>query len=196
MLLLSKRSLATYQFFFLLVVCYTLASCALTPKQSGSITHPDWIIAGKIGIKENNHRASSSLFQWKQQDDRYVIYLFNALGQIQLTLTGNQYQAVIQKANGDTATASTPEELLEQVTGWYFPVSSVRYWLQGKTQGTEQNITRFTDNYLHTFSTANWQVTLEQYKPVAQQTLPHKIQLQQTDLNITLIIKEHANFIP
>lgn len=182
--------------FLLVIFCHTLASCAFTPEQQTHITEPDWEISGKIGIKESTLRASSSLFQWKQQDEQYIIYLFNTLGQTQLTLSGNNSFAKIEKMNGDTATANTPEELLKQVTGWYFPISSMRYWLQGKTQGDEHNIIRTSEGNLNTFSTSHWQATLEKYKDVAQQPLPHKIKLQKNDLKITLIIKQHANFTP
>ncbi len=185
-----------FRFATLFIACYILASCSLTPKQPPHFTHPDWEISGKIGIKESTLRASSSFFQWKQQDEHYIIYLINAIGQTQFTLSGSDHQASIQKANGETATADTPEELLEQVTGWHFPVSAVRHWMQGKTQGSEKNIIRTDEGHLYTFNTENWQATLEQYKPVAQQMLPHKIKLQQNDLKITLIIKQHAHFTP
>jgi len=180
---LGKWALKYYRLSLSLIFCYTLASCSFTPEQT-HIIEPDWEISGKIGIKENSHRASASLFQWQQKDNQYVIYLFNTLGQTQLTLSGNNRYARIETMDGETSTANTPEELLEQVTGWHFPISSMRYWIQGK------------DGNLDTFNTVQWQASIQQYKPVAKQLLPHRIKLQQDDLKITLIIKQHANFNP
>lgn len=192
----SIRLLFLRRLFFILLCCLLFASCAFVPEKNFQITDPDWEIAGKIGIRESTLRASSSLFQWRQQGEHYVIYLFNTLGQPELTLTGSNRYAMAQQKDGSTVTANTPEQLLDQVIGWHFPVSSVRYWIQGKLEGSEQNITRSEDDLLNSFNTTEWQATLGNYKPVTAALLPHKLKLQHEELTITLIIKEHAFFTP
>lgn len=177
------------------VLCGLVTACA-TPHFDSNLSHPDWEISGKIGVRESAIRATSSMFQWRQQNDNYAIFLFNSLGQIQLTITGNGKKAMAQEPNGNTTRAATPEALLEKLTGWYFPISASRYWLQGQTQGGEVNQQRSSEGFLSQFTSDPWQVGLSNYKAVGGIFLPHKIYLEQDKLSITLIVKQHAHFIP
>lgn len=181
--------------FILTAFCCLLAACA-SPRFDSNMADPDWEISGKIGVRETALRATSSIFQWRQKDDQYAIFLLNNLGQIQLTITGNRKTALAQHPDGKTEKAKTPEELLEKLTGWYFPVTSARYWLQGLPQGNETGIQRSNEGFLTHFSTKEWQAELGNYKAVDGVFLPHKIKLEQATLSITLVVKQHAHFIP
>lgn len=181
--------------FLLLVWCCLVAACA-TPRFDNTLNNPDWEISGKIGVRESTLRATSSIFQWRQKDDRYAIFLFNSLGQVQLTITGNRKNAMAQQPDGKTTLADTPEELLEKLTGWYFPVTSAHFWLQGRTQGFETGIQRSAEGFLTQLDTEQWHATLGSYKAVDGIFLPHKIKLEQEKLSITLVVKEHAHFTP
>jgi outer membrane lipoprotein LolB len=180
---------------FFLALCCLLSSCASTPLNT-DMTDPDWEISGKIGIRENALRATSSMFQWRQKDDRYSIFLLNSLGQIQLTIIGDKKMAIAQQPDGKTAKARTPEALLEKLTGWYFPVSSTRFWLQGIPRGDETDIQRTTEGFLTRFNTREWHANLGNYRAVDGVFLPHKIRLEQEKLSITLVVKQHAHFTP
>ncbi len=175
----------------LMLTCCFLASCSTQPILTKD-QQADWEISGKIGIREGLLRAKSSIFQWRQQDKNYTIYIFNNLGQPQFTLSGNQTFALIQQADGKSKKATTPEELMQELTGWSFPLQPIRYWSQGKTYGDEQQIKIDNAGHLSQFSTDIWQVTLSHYKTVNQQALPHKIKLKKEDISLTLIIKQHA----
>jgi outer membrane lipoprotein LolB len=179
------------RYLVLLAACCFITACA-TPNFDRTLAQPDWEISGKIGIKESASRASSSLFQWRQKNDNYAIFLFNALGQTQITITGNKKKAIAQQADGSTASAKTPEELLNKLTGWHFPVSSARFWLQGTTEGSESAIKRSNDGNIAQLTATQWQVTLNNYKLINGKPMPHKLKLQQENLHITLIVKEHV----
>lgn len=181
--------------FLLLAWCCLITACA-TPQFDSNMTNPDWEISGKIGVRENALHATSSIFQWRQKDDRYAIFLMNSLGQIQLTITGNKKIALAQQPDGKTQKAKTPEELLEKLTGWYFPVTSTRYWLQGIPKGNETGIQRSSEGFLTQFNTQEWHANLSGYKAVDGVFLPHKIKLDQAKLSITLVVKKHAHFTP
>ena len=179
----------------LAALCCLISACATTGFDS-SLENPDWEIAGKIGARENALRSTSSMFQWRQKDDRYVIYLFNTLGQVQLTLSGNARKTMAQQPDGKTYQADSPEQLLMELTGWYFPVSSARFWLQGQTQGHEENIVRSPEGFITGFQTRQWNVSLASYQAVDGVFLPHRLKLDQDKLHITLVIKDHARFTP
>lgn len=180
----------------LMVSCLLLLTACATPPASTAISEPDWEISGKIGIREPGSRPNTLLFNWQQQQARYVIHLFNSIGQIQLTLSGNGQQATAIQPNGETHIADSPEALLLQLTGWYFPVSSARHWLQGRTDGHEHAIAYNDQALPEQFTALQWHVTLNNYQPVQNKPLPHRIRLQQDQLTLTMIISDHARFTP
>lgn len=186
----------------LLLVSSTLliAACS-TPNVKDQLNQPDWQVSGKIGIRESMLRATSSLFQWKQQDDLYVIYVFNTLGQPQFTLQGNEHLAHLEVADGSEATARNAETLLEQLTGWSFPVEATRQWLQGQLQGNETDVSYNAQQQLTGFMMEDWQVELGRYKPVGNNIYPHRVKLKNEKITLTIIIKDytvsdHANTSP
>lgn len=179
----------------LVVAALLLGGCAFTPP-SDLITNPDWQISGKIGIREPDVHATVLLFKWQQQDDRYLIHLFNTLGRLELTLSGDSTFARAESSDGKVAHADNAEELLHKITGWSFPVTNARYWLQGQTTGNESDIHLNEHNKPATFSTSTWQVALDRYKDVDGKILPHRIKLDGNDLTLTLIVKDHAAFTP
>lgn len=182
---------------FLLAAVLLSGGCAITP-DSDLISKADWEISGKLGIREAQAQAQSAvlLFNWQQQDDRYLIHLFNALGRLELTLSGNRHFARAERSDGHKAEAENAEALLQQLVGWSFPVSATRFWLQGQTAGYENNIKHHDDNTLAGFTTPAWQVTLDRYRAVDGKNLPHRIKLNRDDISVTLIVKNHAAFTP
>jgi outer membrane lipoprotein LolB len=183
------------QRFLMACFCVLISACA-GHRFDSSLDNPDWEIAGKIGIRETGGSSSSSLFQWRQKNDHFAIYLINSLGQTQLTIIGNKRKAIAQQANGKTTSAKNAEDLLLDLTGWYFPISSAKYWLQGQTQSEAEQQTYTIDGHLNSFTYQNWQVRLDNYHNTQGATLPHKLLLRQNKLAITLIIKQHAQFNP
>lgn len=184
-----------WQIITLLGLCYLLSACANKPITE--LDQPDWEINGKLGIREAQH-SNTLLFNWQQQDQRYVIHLMNTLGQIELTLTGDQQQAIAIRPDGTLRKAATPESLLLQLTGWHFPISDARLWLQGKSSGNEYDITLNAEQQPASFHAGDWQVHLSQYKKVAESQLPYRLQLQHhnNSLRLTILIKHHAAFTP
>lgn len=181
-----------YKICCLLCVISLLSACS-APKPKIQLPEPDWEVSGKIGVRENMLRATSSLFSWKQQEQHYVIHVFTSLGQPQFTLFGNASFAQLQTAEGDVRSAATAEELLEQITGWSFPVSATRLWLEGKLQGSETALQYDEAGQLTAFQLDNWQVNLNHYKPVGNSEYPHKITLHNDHLKLTIIIKDYVH---
>lgn len=178
----------------LLLLALLITGCATQPDTY--ISEPDWEISGKIGIREPQH-STSLLFNWQQQQDRYVIHLLNSLGQIQLTLTGDSKHAIATSPDGKIRRAATPETLLHDMTGWSFPVSASRWWLQGQP-GNSINTVYDAQNRLTRLSAGHWQVSLDRYRETGDNELPYRLQLQHDSdtLKITLLIKHHAVFTP
>lgn len=167
-----------------------LSACGQTPIQQ-QLSHPDWQVSGKIGIRESLLKGASASFQWSQQRDDYIIHMFNSLSQPILTLKGNQKNASLSTADGKHYHADSAETLMQQISGWSFPVDAVKFWLQGQLYGNEQALEYNSLGQLIAFSTPVWQVTVDKYKNVGGSMLPHRLKLIKPDLRLTIIIKQH-----
>ena len=167
-----------------------LSACSQTPIQE-TLPQPDWNIGGKIGYKQGLLKGGSATFTWTQQEQHYILHLFNPLGQAELSIKGNQNSAFAISANRQTFIADTPEELMQEITGWSFPVAAVKQWLQGKTFGNERDLEYNSEQQLQSFNTPIWQVKIDKYKTVGDKIYPHRIKLSKEDLRLTIIIKQH-----
>lgn len=182
-----------FRAWLLLSCCLLITACSGFP--ASSFDRPGQEISGKVGVREES-RHTTLFFRWLEQDNHYTIYLNNPLGQTELSLKGNRQQTTLLRADGTSMTATSPEALLKQATGWEFPLSNIRFWLQGETTGTEELLETNADGLPQSFRTGPWLVTLEQYRPVDHHQLPHRLVLKQPNIEITLLVKQHARFHP
>lgn len=187
-----KRSLSALFFSFALLL---LNACSQTPIQE-TLEQPDWTIGGKIGFKQSLLKGGSASFTWTQKEQHYIIHLFNPLGRPELSIKGNQHSAYAIKVDGETFRAETPEALMQQITGWSFPVQAVKQWLQGKPFGNESQLTYDDNQHIQSFNTPTWKVRIDKYKPIGDKTFPHRLKLEKDGLRLTIIIKQHHhNFL-
>lgn len=177
-------------FRYLITLCCLLLSACSSLSPNINLEHPDWAVSGKIGIRDMQGKNSSNLFNWRQKNDLYVIYLSNSLGQTQLTLSGDQHRAIAQQADGKTFTAASAEELLMHLTGWQLPLKTAQQWLQGQLTGSETDIVS-TNNTVSSFAYQDWLVQLSQYQMQNEHNLPRRLQLKNAQLAITIIIKDY-----
>ncbi len=92
----------------------------------------NWTAEGKIAAS-NTTQAHSASFIWKQQGPAYKIQFFGPLGIGGGYLKGNtkNKKAIFVTSNGQRREALSPEKLIYDETGLYFPVSSLQYWIKG-----------------------------------------------------------------
>lgn len=191
-MLLNKQN-PLYRLAYIAIVLL-LSACASKP--SIEIQQPDWEINGKLAVREPT-RNTTMLFHWQQKKDHYVIHLMNPLGQIQLSLVGNKRYASAIDNKGQHYQSKNAEQLLYNLTGWHFPIQSAPYWLQGKADTFATQVI-YDKQQLSELKSLAWRVAFSRYRNVDDQALPHRILIEQEDglLTLTLIIKQHAHFIP
>lgn len=182
-----------YHFTSILLVLL-ISACAIKPNIE--IQQPDWEINGKLAVREPQ-RNTTLLFHWQQKKDHYVIHLMNPLGQIQLTLVGNKHYARAVDNEGHDYQSKNAEQLLFSLTGWHFPIQPVLLWLQGQADQFAYALV-YNEQQLQSLKSQQWLVNLSHYRQVEGQLLPHRIRIEQEDglLTLTLIIKQHAYFLP
>ncbi|NRB40149.1 MAG: outer membrane lipoprotein LolB [Pseudomonadales bacterium] len=192
--LISRFRPSSYAFFFSCIFLL-LSGCSQTPIQE-TLEQPDWKISGKIGFRQSLLKGGTASFNWTQKDQHYIIHLFNPLGRPELSIKGNDKQAFAVQADGTSYYAQDPEQLMQRITGWSFPMNAVKQWMQGKTLGDERNRQYNQEQQLQSFDTPIWHVELSKYKAVGDQLFPHRLRLEKNDLRLTIIIKQHhANFL-
>lgn len=179
--------------FIQLITCALLSlflvACASKP--TSQLRHPDWERSGKIAIQDEQQNISL-LYHWQQQDDNYVIHLMNPMGKIELLLKGWHEQANAQTADGQTYQADTPEELLQELSGWLFPITHAQYWIEGQAGPDSDSLEVNNELNLVRFKSQDWLVELGNYKDQKPRRI--KISHQSTPLRLQMIIKNYVRF--
>lgn len=89
-----------------------------------------WTTNGSIAAHNQIRGGWNASFNWQQQAHSYNVALFGPLGMNHVQINGTPGQVTLITSK-QTLTASNPEALLQQETGWQLPVSNLPYWLRG-----------------------------------------------------------------
>lgn len=187
-------------YFHFIITCLTgllLTACStFTPTQlpwaqrQAQLNHiTQWHSSGVVGIRTPTE-AWSATFNWEQHPERFHLQLFAPLGAGNLILSGNAQQTELINSKGEHYQASTVEALLAERTGWYLPVSLLRYWILGKPAPKLSSQLAF-DQYhrLSVLHQAGWTVNYQHYQIVNNIELPTALELSNQYFKIRLIIK-------
>jgi len=154
-----------------------------------------WDIRGRVAIQSSDNGGQADLF-WQQTDHQhYDIKLIAPLGAGTTHLQGRASSVLLTASDGQSAMAENADQLFEQVQGWHFPVSGLRYWLLGipAPSSEAQLISWNPQGLLYVMHQDGWRVELRQYKTVADKTLPRKLfisRLNDEELDVRLVIRE------
>ncbi|HVE45080.1 MAG TPA: lipoprotein insertase outer membrane protein LolB [Gammaproteobacteria bacterium] len=150
------------------------------------ITH--WQLNGKIAVQTNKDGGSASL-TWMQNNQHYDISLFGPFGTHSIRLYGQKGEAHVKTAEGQSATARSPEDLLAKQWGWHLPVSYLAYWVRGLPVPQLPYKSTLNDaHHLSTLNQAGWQVAFPSYQAVDAVSLPDKIIINSAMLKVKIVI--------
>jgi outer membrane lipoprotein LolB len=133
-------------------------------------------ISGKIGVRTVK-QSGSAFYAWAQDDERFAIDLTGALGIGQTHIEGIPGKVTLNSAKTGLISATTPEELLEQATGWQAPISYLPHWIEGQMIEPTSNNTRDTSQRLLTLTEGGWDVIFEYEQ--AESKLPSRLVMLQ-----------------
>ena len=184
----------------LILSTFTVGTLFLTGCQHASIkknlstplteSQNQFSLQGKIGVK-TPQQSGSAFFTWQQQQDQFDIELSGILGVGKTQITGQTGEVSLTSAKTGTITAETPEELLEQATGWQAPITHLVKWVQAMPATQQAQILNDENKRPIQFIENDWTVDLS-YKDAAK--LPNKLILKQKlesgeENRITMIIQ-------
>ena len=150
-------------------------------------------IGGKIGVRTPQQNGSA-FYAWTQVNDHFAIDITGALGIGQTRIEGIPGQVTLNSAKTGTLEASTPEELLEQATGWQTPISHLVNWIQAKPATSAAKVQTDAQNRLTELNEDGWNV---KFTYADNEKLPQKLLMVQAlasgENRVTLTIQTRTD---
>lgn len=194
---------------FLAILATLLTSCVMPVHTTSSAPNPKlwqqhleqvkninaWDIRGRVSIQTENDGGPADLF-WQQTDNKnFDIKLVAPLGGGTLHLQGQPSGVILTTSSGEQARAKTADDLIEQVQGWRFPVSGLRYWLLGMpAPSSKARLVSWNEQgLLYVMHQDGWRIEMRKYKNVDNKTLPKKLfisRLDEKEVDVRLIIRK------
>lgn len=147
-------------------------------------------LQGKIGVR-TPQQSGSAFFTWVQQQQQFDIELSGILGVGKTQITGKPGQVTLNSAKTGLIYAESPEELLEQATGWQAPITHLVDWVQARPATVNAQIQKDPQQRPTQFIEDGWTVDLS-YNDSA--SLPNRLILKQSlesgqENRITMLIQ-------
>ena len=132
-------------------------------------------LQGKIGVR-TPQQSGSAFFTWVQQQQQFDIELSGILGVGKTQISGQPGQVTLNSAKTGLIYAESPEELLEQATGWQAPITHLVDWVQARPATVNAQIQKDPQQRPTQFIEDGWTVDLS-YNDSA--SLPNRLILKQ-----------------
>ncbi|WP_180037578.1 lipoprotein insertase outer membrane protein LolB [Acinetobacter sp. YH12127] len=147
-------------------------------------------LQGKIGVR-TPQQSGSAFFTWVQQQQQFDIELSGILGVGKTQISGQPGQVTLNSAKTGIIYAESPEELLEQATGWQAPITHLVDWVQARPATVNAQIQKDPQQRPTQFIEDGWTVDLS-YNDNAP--LPNRLILKQAlesgqENRITMLIQ-------
>lgn len=165
---------------------FTLSGCQLITQQptlssqqleSGQQASPSnqFSLQGKIGVR-TPEQSGSAYYTWVQNQADFNIQLNGILGMGKTIIEAQDGKVSLNSAKTGLITAESPEELLEQATGWVAPITALVDWVQARPATPQAKIEKDAAQRISQIVEEGWTVDLS-YQDDAQ--LPNKLVLVQ-----------------
>lgn len=144
-----------------------------------------WEFRGRVDVRYNNDSHTPRI-QWLQQDEEYHIRLWGTFNAGNTLIVGRP-GVVTMENDGETITASSPEDLILQQLGYELPVSYLEYWIKGLPAPGPRADLEFNElNQLVRIRQADWTVTYTDPRQYGDVTLPARMELTRPANDIRL----------
>lgn len=154
-------------------------------------------IRGKIGVTTPETATSaaqtgSAFYVWAQEDDRFAIDITGALGIGHTVIEYNGNTATLVSERTGEITAASPEDLLQQATGWQAPISQLRYWISGRPAPSDIDSQLDTQGRLVSSQNGDWVAEFNYENDAANSRLPNKIRVSRADGHKVIMTLAHS----
>jgi outer membrane lipoprotein LolB len=188
------------------VLAIALAACASRPprealpaiegtpaahqaaRESALAAMPDWSLSGRLAIS-NGKEGGSGRIEWRQAGPRFDVTLSAPVTRQSWRVTGGEGEAVLEGLEGGTRTGPDAAQLVFEATRWRIPVDALVGWLRG-TGSPAATLDYAADGRLRRLTDGGWTVEYEGWRDVAGVELPDRIQAQQGEARVRLVIDQ------
>ncbi|MDD5754991.1 MAG: lipoprotein insertase outer membrane protein LolB, partial [Methylococcales bacterium] len=143
-----------------------------------------WGFEGRIAVISKSDVAQASI-NWEHSPDEDLIKLSGPLGQGAVTIQLNSTGVTIDRGGGDVKTSTNPEEFINQQVGLFVPVKSLRYWVVGVPEKS-QDVTTIESG----FEQAGWRNQYKSMQSVNAHILPRNMTVTKDSMKLKLFIDQ------
>lgn len=176
--------------YLIALFCLLAGGCSLFQDHNPSEATEQWVLKGRLGWKAPADNGQASLY-WRQQDNDFTLKLFGPIGQGGGTITGEDGELTITMKGEQPITSSEPERLMMQYFGFFVPIKSLRYWVQGQAN-PDLPVTSlsYKGEHITAMTQGAWLIDFDRYRTTDARTLPYKVRITHPERSIavTLIV--------
>src|SRR5574340_1257961 len=172
-----------------------LSGCALLPSAPAPAMRPaqpesaPFSLNGRIAVKYNGARHSAGL-RWVHTAQSDEILLLTPLGQTAARVYRDAHNATLDDGE-KRYQAENAEALMQEVLGWYLPLSGLHHWVLGLAEkGSPAQIERNGSGQVAVLRQDSWEVQYQRYPDDRPDSLPARLQLGREGLQVQLLIDE------
>ncbi len=149
----------------------------------------EWRVEGRAAFRAGKEGGQSS-FVWDYSPASRKFRLSGLLGLGSLILEDGASGSRLTTDSGEIREGDTPEQLLQQATGWSFPVREAGYWIRGIPVPTEAPNSMVLDpqNRLHYLDQSGWSLEIRRYQRVDGVDLPAMVVMERGDVRVKLVL--------
>ena len=179
----------------LILLAALLSGCVGLPSKPMPVFLPAQLAStpfamnGRVSVNHQGKRHSAGL-RWMHQNSSDEILLLAPLGYTVARVYRDAQQATLE--DGDKHyQADDAEMLMEQVLGWRLPLESLHQWVLGMPDSNEvAHLERDDLGRIHMLHQSGWEVRYLRYVDTSPNSLPSRLQLNNEDLQLLLLIDE------
>ncbi|HQN41782.1 MAG TPA: lipoprotein insertase outer membrane protein LolB [Pseudomonadales bacterium] len=165
------------------------AAAEFLRRQADLETMTHWQLAGKLGIRSGD-QAVSGYFNWQEAPEHYLVQVSGPVGGGSMQIEGRPGRVILRDSDGRSREAENVEMLLKSETGWWLPLSLLRYWIRGiPAPALPERHSLDPQGRISLLEQAGWKISYASYRQAGARELPEKIVLDTDHLHITLLLK-------
>lgn len=186
----------------ILLLAVSLSACVQAPV--GTSTAPSWDsrmeqltqletwnLKGRIAVRTGADSGSGSL-HWTQRGGEYALRLIAPFSGGVYELSGGKGNVSIRTPDNTILQEDDAESLLQQATGWRFPVSGLVYWIRGLPAPSFEvdGLLLDGENRLSELSQGGWSIRYKRYTGVGGVSMPARLDLENGQVRVRLSVRE------
>lgn len=186
--------------FFIGLLLTGLAGCSVlpekTPAESTDLSAHQlqlqdinrWQLTGRLAVTHRDENVNATL-RWRQDGENYTLYINAPLGQGSLRLQGKPGWVKMELSSGETAFATSADELLRREYNLNLPVTALRYWILGLPEPERVAMQQIdSDGYLRSIQNSEWKLQIKSYKKIDTILLPKRLNLEGNEGSVRIIV--------